>query len=80
MPRPDQVGRPVARVGLSRRNEPSATSAPSRGMTAAIAGDASTVEKSVHQLADAGVTDFIASIFGSREDRARTRELLISLR
>ena len=45
----------------------------------AIVGDVSSVEKSVRQLADAGVTDFVASIFGARDDRARTRELLISL-
>jgi 5,10-methylenetetrahydromethanopterin reductase len=45
----------------------------------AIVGDASTVEKSVRQLADTGVTDFIASIFGAKDDRARTRDLLISL-
>jgi 5,10-methylenetetrahydromethanopterin reductase len=45
----------------------------------AIVGDAASVEKSVRELADTGVTDFIASIFGARDDRARTRELLLSL-
>jgi F420-dependent oxidoreductase-like protein len=45
----------------------------------AIVGDSSTVEKAVRQLADTGVTDFVASIFGQRDDRARTRELLRSL-
>jgi hypothetical protein len=33
----------------------------------------------VRQLADTGVTDFVASIFGQRDDRTRTRELLRSL-
>ena len=33
-------GRPVASAGVSRRNDPSATSGPSLGMTAATAGDA----------------------------------------
>ena len=45
----------------------------------AIAGDAGTVEKALQQLADTGVTDFVASIFGQRDERARTRELLKSL-
>jgi F420-dependent oxidoreductase-like protein len=45
----------------------------------AIVGDSGTVEKAVRQLADTGVTDFVASIFGQRDDRARTRELLRSL-
>jgi alkanesulfonate monooxygenase SsuD/methylene tetrahydromethanopterin reductase-like flavin-dependent oxidoreductase (luciferase family) len=45
----------------------------------AIVGDASTVEKGVQQLADAGVTEFVASTFGSRDERAETRELLKSL-
>jgi F420-dependent oxidoreductase-like protein len=45
----------------------------------AIVGDSGTVEKAVGQLVDGGVTDFIASIFGQREERARTRELLTSL-
>jgi F420-dependent oxidoreductase-like protein len=45
----------------------------------AIVGDAGAVEKGVRELADAGVTDFVASIFGNRDERARTRELLQSL-
>ena len=45
----------------------------------AIAGDAGTVEKALQQLADTGVTDFVASIFGQRDERTRTRELLRSL-
>jgi hypothetical protein len=45
----------------------------------AIAGDAGTVEKGVRSLADCGVTDFVASIFGEREERAETRALLLSL-
>jgi F420-dependent oxidoreductase-like protein len=46
----------------------------------AIVGDEATVSKHVQQLADIGVTDFAAAEFGSREERARTRELLQSLR
>jgi 5,10-methylenetetrahydromethanopterin reductase len=45
----------------------------------AIVGDESTVEKQVRSLADAGVTEYIASIFGSREERAQTRALLKSM-
>ncbi len=45
----------------------------------AIVGDEATVEKQVRGLADAGVTEFVASIFGSREDRNRTRALLKSM-
>jgi len=45
----------------------------------AIVGDESTVEKQVRALADAGVTEYIASIFGSREERAQTRALLKSM-
>jgi F420-dependent oxidoreductase-like protein len=45
----------------------------------AIVGDESTVEKQVHALADAGVTEYVASIFGSREERAQTRALLKSM-
>jgi F420-dependent oxidoreductase-like protein len=45
----------------------------------AIVGDSGTVEKALRQLADSGVTDFVASIFGQREERTRTRELLKSL-
>ena len=45
----------------------------------AIVGDEAAVEKQVHALGDAGVTEYIASIFGSREERSRTRALLQSL-
>jgi 5,10-methylenetetrahydromethanopterin reductase len=45
----------------------------------AIVGDESAVEKQVHALADAGVTEFVASIFGSRDEREKTRALLKSM-
>ena len=45
----------------------------------AIVGDDATVEKAVRALADAGVTEYVASIYGSREERARTRALLKSM-
>ena len=45
----------------------------------AIVGEATVVEKQVHALADAGVSEFVASIFGTREERTRTREFLQSL-
>jgi F420-dependent oxidoreductase-like protein len=45
----------------------------------AIVGDDATVEKGVRALADAGVTEYVASIYGSREERARTRALLKSM-
>jgi alkanesulfonate monooxygenase SsuD/methylene tetrahydromethanopterin reductase-like flavin-dependent oxidoreductase (luciferase family) len=45
----------------------------------AIAGDEATVMKSLGQLADAGVTEFVASIFGSRVEREETRALLKSM-
>jgi len=45
----------------------------------AIVGDEATVAKQVRALADAGVTEYIAAIFGSREERTRTRALLTSL-
>jgi len=45
----------------------------------AIVGDEGTVEKQVRALADAGVTEFVASIFGTREERTQTRALLQSL-
>jgi 5,10-methylenetetrahydromethanopterin reductase len=45
----------------------------------AIVGDEGTVEKQVRALADAGVTEFIASVYGSREERAQTRALLKSM-
>ena len=45
----------------------------------AILGDESAVEKQVRALADAGVTEFVAAGFGSRDDRARTTALLKSM-
>jgi 5,10-methylenetetrahydromethanopterin reductase len=45
----------------------------------AIVGDETTVAKEVRRIADIGVTDFAAAEFGSKEDRARTREVLRSL-
>jgi 5,10-methylenetetrahydromethanopterin reductase len=45
----------------------------------AIVGDEPAVRTGVGQLADAGVTEYVASIFGSREERAETRALLQSL-
>jgi len=45
----------------------------------AIVGDEGTVEKQVRALADAGVTEYIASVYGSREERAQTRALLKSM-
>jgi 5,10-methylenetetrahydromethanopterin reductase len=45
----------------------------------AIVGDEATVEKQVRALGDAGVTEYIASVFGSREERAQTRALLKSM-
>jgi alkanesulfonate monooxygenase SsuD/methylene tetrahydromethanopterin reductase-like flavin-dependent oxidoreductase (luciferase family) len=45
----------------------------------AIVGDEATVEKQVRALADAGVTDYVASIFGNREERDTTRALLKSM-
>ena len=37
----------------------------------AIVGDEATVEKQVRALADAGVTEFVASVFGIADERAR---------
>ena len=45
----------------------------------AIVGDEATVEKQVRALADAGVTEYVASIFGNRDERATTRALLKSM-
>ena len=45
----------------------------------ALIGDESTVTKQVQELADIGVTDFVASVYGSREEQTRTRALLQSL-
>ena len=45
----------------------------------AIIGDEATVVKAVGQLADAGVTDFVAVEYGTRAERERTRDVLKSL-
>ncbi len=45
----------------------------------AIIGSAGEVEERIRGLADAGVTTFAASEFGSRDQRAATRELLVSM-
>jgi F420-dependent oxidoreductase-like protein len=45
----------------------------------AIVGDEATLRSGLARLADAGATDFVASIFGPRDDRAATRALLQSM-
>jgi len=45
----------------------------------AIVGDEAAIGKQLNTLADAGVTEFIASIYGSREERAQTQALLKSM-
>jgi 5,10-methylenetetrahydromethanopterin reductase len=45
----------------------------------AMVGEESAVAQQVRALADAGVTEYVASIFGSREERAQTRALLKSM-
>jgi 5,10-methylenetetrahydromethanopterin reductase len=45
----------------------------------AMVGDETAVQKQVLALADAGVTEYVASIFGSRDERAQTRALLKSM-
>ena len=45
----------------------------------AIIGGTAEVEDRIRSLADRGVTTFAASEFGSREQRAATRELLVSM-
>ncbi|MGH3069540.1 MAG: LLM class F420-dependent oxidoreductase [Streptosporangiaceae bacterium] len=45
----------------------------------ALVGDEASVEAQLADLADAGVTDFVAGEFGRGEDAARTRRLLTSL-
>jgi F420-dependent oxidoreductase-like protein len=42
----------------------------------AIVGDEATVEKALGQLADAGVTEFVAATFGTGEEVERTRSFL----
>ena len=45
----------------------------------AIVGDEAAVEKGVRELADAGVTEFVASIYGSRDERSVTCAALKSM-
>jgi 5,10-methylenetetrahydromethanopterin reductase len=45
----------------------------------AIVGDEAAIRTQLGTLADAGVTDFVASIYGSGEERAQTRALLKSM-
>jgi F420-dependent oxidoreductase-like protein len=45
-----------------------------------VAGDESTVAKTLREYADAGATEILVSRFGSAEDQARTLALLSSLR
>jgi alkanesulfonate monooxygenase SsuD/methylene tetrahydromethanopterin reductase-like flavin-dependent oxidoreductase (luciferase family) len=45
----------------------------------AIVGDASLVRDGVARLADIGVTDFAPALFGSRDERTATREVLANL-
>jgi F420-dependent oxidoreductase-like protein len=45
----------------------------------ALVGDEASVEAQLADLADAGVTDFVAGEFGRGEDAVRTRRLLTSL-
>jgi 5,10-methylenetetrahydromethanopterin reductase len=45
----------------------------------AIVGDEATVTKEIARLADAGATEFIASIYGNHDERAETRSLLKSM-
>jgi F420-dependent oxidoreductase-like protein len=45
----------------------------------ALVGDEAVVEAQLADLADAGVTDFVAGEFGRGEDAVRTRRLLMSL-
>jgi F420-dependent oxidoreductase-like protein len=46
----------------------------------AVVGDQATLEKELGRLQDAGVTEFVASIFGSRDERDRTRAFLVAAR
>jgi len=45
----------------------------------AIVGDEASVTSQIQRLADAGATEFLATPFGSAEDRARTFELLAAV-
>lgn len=45
----------------------------------AVVGDEATVTKELGRIADSGATEFVASIFGERDERAETRALLKSM-
>jgi alkanesulfonate monooxygenase SsuD/methylene tetrahydromethanopterin reductase-like flavin-dependent oxidoreductase (luciferase family) len=45
----------------------------------ALVGDEATVTKELGRIFDAGATEYVAAVFGSREERAATRTLLKSL-
>ena len=45
----------------------------------AIVGDEDSVRAQILHLAEVGGTDFVGNVFGSRDERARTRELLRSI-
>jgi 5,10-methylenetetrahydromethanopterin reductase len=45
----------------------------------AVVGDAAAVTKELGRIADAGATEFVASIFGNRDEREETRALLKSM-
>ena len=45
----------------------------------ALVGDEATVTRGLERMFDAGATEYVAAIFGSREERAATRALLKSL-
>ena len=45
----------------------------------ALVGDEATVTKGLERMFDAGATEYVAAIFGSREERTATRALLKSL-
>jgi 5,10-methylenetetrahydromethanopterin reductase len=45
----------------------------------AIVGDEATITKELGRIADAGVTEYVAAVFGSRDERAATSALLKSM-
>ena len=45
----------------------------------AVVGDEATVTKELGRIADSGATEFVASIFGERDEREETRALLKSM-
>jgi alkanesulfonate monooxygenase SsuD/methylene tetrahydromethanopterin reductase-like flavin-dependent oxidoreductase (luciferase family) len=45
----------------------------------AFVGDEATVAAAITKLADAGATDFVASVVGDRDERARAFSLLSDL-